>query len=829
MEGRETVLSVAAAVGSVGALCVWQWRASQWRAAPLVNTGDAAGLVQFWLDVDSMQVLAAICDAFLPHEESGGIPKAVIAEELQRTAGKGLEGKTVSEIEALFPYVFEAAADPLVWQHHMQRGALDADIPARVAKLIGENALQKDRKDLYVALKALSTTAGCFLVTGIAMPFQHMSLELRKKCLAGLRDSGFVLKRAVYHSFKRLTGFFFLAFAESGAANPSWAAMKFDHTKAKAKVSAPAAPAAAASLDSSDPSPPLSLLQPDENNEIRCDVVIVGSGAGGGMMAYQLAHAGFQVCVLEKGSVYSAEDFAKWGEADALKNMYERGGLASTADGNIVLLAGSTVGGGTTVNWSASFRTPPDVLHDWAQNYGLGQFAPDGDFHRCLDTTLSLLKVNTDFSYREGPSEGTGSTSSANAFVVNKVNQELWSASSRCGLLPEKIPRNVQNCVDCGACTHGCSHDSKQSTYKLMQSLLRPNNSSGRKGRCLHIIPDCHAERILMDDKGTTAVGVACTLKGGSALTIRSSVVVSSCGALHTPALLLRSKLRHPLIGRHLALHPVLGVVGILQDLNGEETTGLSRGVGMGVVVGRTPAEQTLMGIDSTRCRGEKTHHGIALQTPPLHPGLIGLALPWTSGLAFKLNALLYPYMSCFIGISRDRSCRSNCITIDANGQPVVNYQITTQDKQLLLQGLLAQLKVMRASGAVSFFPMTEGAPWYIKGRSVGGGEDARFEAYLSQVKQAGVVPLKNLCFSAHQMGSCRMGATRSAGPVQPTGETWDVKNLFVADASTFPTSLGINPMITIEALSVLTSANVVARLKQLGVVAMHQDYELDW
>ena len=831
------ILSVTAATVSVGALCVWQWRGAQMRAAPKSSAGDE-GLVPAWLDDDAMQVLSAVCDAFLPHEASGSFSREQIAAELVRSAGKSLAGKTVSEIEALFPRVFEAMATPSVMEHHVQRGALDANVPARVARLIGEVALEKDRRDLYMVLRALSTSVGCFLITGHAIPFQHLSLEKRTKCLGGLRDSVLQLKRAVYHSFKRLTGFFFLAFAEGSAANPSWPAMRFDHTKAKAKVTDTAAAATASTLHTGDggepnsPPTPLSLLQPDENNEISCDVVIVGSGAGGGMMAYQLAHAGFQVCVVEKGSHYSAEDFAKWGEAEAVRSMYERGGLCSSADGNIVLLAGSTVGGGTTVNWSASFRTPEVVLQDWAENHGLAAFAPDAKFAKCLDTTLALLRVNTDHSHREGPSEGTGT------FVVNKNNQELWRAATAVGLCPQKIPRNVQGCIDCGSCTHGCSHNAKQSTYKLMETLLHPNNGSSK--RCLHLIPDCHAERILFDNQGKggrgcnpRAIGVACTLKDGTALTIRAAVTVSSCGALHTPALLLRSQLRHPLIGKHLALHPVLGVVGVVNDLAGEATTGLSRGVGMGVVAGRTPAEQSLMGMDVTRCPRDKTQHSIALQTPPLHPGLVGLAMPWNNGLAFKLNALLYPNMTAFIGISRDRSCRSNCITIDAQGQPVINYAITAQDKPLLLHGLLAQLRVMRASGAVAFFPMTEGAPWFVKGR---GGEEEekeeegkKFEAYLQQVKQAGVVPLKNLCFSAHQMGSCRMGATRSAGPVQPTGETYDVTNLFVADASIFPTSLGINPMITIEALSVMISANVVARLKELNVSPTHQNHELDW
>lgn len=108
-------------------------------------------------------------------------------------------------------------------------------------------------------------------------------------------------------------------------------------------------------------------------DELDIDVVVVGSGAGGGTIAYELVRAGYNVLVLEKGGFFTAADFARWRECEAMAHSFEKGGLCTSADGNVVVLAGSCVGGGTSINWSASFYTPQFVLEDW-NNSGMPQF-----------------------------------------------------------------------------------------------------------------------------------------------------------------------------------------------------------------------------------------------------------------------------------------------------------------------------------------------------------------------------------------------------------------------------------------------------------------------
>ncbi len=116
-----------------------------------------------------------------------------------------------------------------------------------------------------------------------------------------------------------------------------------------------------------------SNVDPDASDVLEADVVIVGSGSGGGMVASELAKAGLNVLVLEKGGYFRPAEFKAWRESEAFLHTFEKGGLCSTVDGNVLVLAGSCVGGGSTVNWSASFRTPEVVREDWVAS-GMPQF-----------------------------------------------------------------------------------------------------------------------------------------------------------------------------------------------------------------------------------------------------------------------------------------------------------------------------------------------------------------------------------------------------------------------------------------------------------------------
>ncbi|CAM9607822.1 unnamed protein product, partial [Phaeothamnion confervicola] len=540
--------------------------------------------------------------------------------------------------------------------------------------------------------------------------------------------------------------------------------------------------------------------------ELEADVAVVGSGAGGGCVAGVLTGRGLRIVVLEKGPLCTAADFAAWTEAEAYENLYERQALAATEDGGIAVLAGACIGGGTTVNWAASFRTPNCVRRDWSERLGLKRFAPGGPFDAALEAVSTRLGVTTERSHnRRG---GGGGGGGGGAVRYNANNELLWRGAAALGCAPRPVPRNVGACTDCGACGGGCVAGAKKCTRTTwLEDAARTGD--------LTLFPRMRVDRVLRDAIGrATGVATAAAAAGGGpyTLTVHARAVVVAAGALHTPALLLRSGLRHPKIGRHLALHPVVGVAGLFPAIDTE----LDRGVGMGVVV-----SDMLPHADSGGSYGSYGSSsggtGFAVETPPAHPGLLAGVLPWEGALLFRVTMAMTRHTAAFIAVPRDTSCAANRVVLGRDGEPVVRYAVTRHDRALLRHGTAAMSRLMRAAGADVVMPIHAGGRWFsCCGGSDGGRggdgatEDASFDRFVSSLP---VVAYRTPIISAHQMGSCRMAAARGDGPVGPSGEAWEAPGLFVADASTLPTSLGINPMVTVESVAWMIAHDVVDSL----------------
>lgn len=852
--------------GSIAAASLFSWRSNTLSGASKINKKDLPSLPAeiVWLDESTYEVLAAIIDAFLPSIRPEEITDAqldfamdTVHQNLKRDTDVIFADKGYLRSEDIISYLCVGA---------LERGVLGIAVEA-VQKLLTKTEQQL----VYSLLKLLSTIAGSALVIGKPAAFQDLPLKHRVQALATMRDSSIPSLRSFYQTMKRVTGNLFFSYTEHGGRNPTWDKIGYDpfstvskpgNYKIGGSLSSVAieedkllrnqvnfqtvcesllGPTGASSVNSID----TGVL------ELDVDAVVVGSGAGGGMMASQLAKAGLRVLVLEKGGFYRATEFSEWRECQAMLHSFEKGGLCQSAEGSVLVLAGSSVGGGTTINWSASFRVPEHVREDWERNHGLDIFRSDGKFEESMNAVHGLVNVNTDNSFYKKSCRGNPKTSENGLFAVNGNNQLLWEGAEKVGYKPEKIPRNVKNCVDCGHCCAGCPYGSKQSTMTaLMEPLLlkmakakqNPDKAQSGSNYDLHILPHCHASKVLYEsdnDGKRKAIGVEAEVKvfdqsdanlsvkqrlekkpiGARKLRINAKVVVSAAGALHTPALLLRSGLRGDPqcpVGSHLALHPVLGVAGLFPK---DTATELASGVSMGVVIRDPPI------YDTSSTAPDRKSWQIAPETPPLHAGLMGLMFPWTGGLgknsvavtgmSTKLGMLGWRNSACFIAISRDRSQKSNGITIDAEGNTVINYSVTEEDNSLILAGLEANLRMMRAAGSRYLYVAHENFPWhYCRNESPDDNEEERFEKYIESIRNEGVRPVSLQVFSAHQLSSCRMGRSPQYGPVSPSGELFECKNLFVADGSVVPSALGINPMITIEAFAHMISRNVIAHLE---------------
>src|SRR5260221_3588997 len=340
--------------------------------------------------------------------------------------------------------------------------------------------------------------------------FLAMTLEERTALLRSWAESDLFVRRTVFAGFKRVTLAFFYSLVDVQGNNPSWPAIAYP---GPLPALAPA-------------EKPIKPLVISGDTTLYTDVVIVGSGAGGGVVAGELTAAGLDVIVLEKGGYYAEPDF-DGKELPSVQRLFENQGLLSTADQGVVVLAGSTLGGGTTVNWCASFRTRDNVLDEWAHEYGLKAFASP-EYQHALDAVSARLNVNEHESQ------------------ANPQNAALEQGAEALGYTVNIIPRNVKDCQDCGFCGYGCRYAAKQGTLRTyLQDAY---------GRGARIVVRADAQRILIENGAAVGIEALVELPDGSSahLTIQSRAVVAAAGSLNTPALLLRAGLANPTIGRNL-------------------------------------------------------------------------------------------------------------------------------------------------------------------------------------------------------------------------------------------------------------------------------------
>lgn len=504
---------------------------------------------------------------------------------------------------------------------------------------------------------------------------------------------------------------------------------------------------------------------------VQCDAVVVGSGSGGGVVAGVLAKAGYKVLVLEKGS-YVARSNLTLVEGQAMDQMYLQSGTLATNDMDVLLLAGSTVGGGSAVNWSASIRTPQHVRKEWSEKHELGLFGSKV-YDQALDVVCQKMGVQSEFE-REG-----------------FHNEVLRKGCENLGYSVENIPRNAPPDHYCGWCCLGCKDGRKKGTAETwLVDLVESKNGA--------ILAECEAAKVIVETKKGRkhATGVAFTFKtpGGGEETgvVEARVVVAACGAICTPALLRRSGLKNPNIGRNLHLHPVVMGWGYFPTSNAwPEADKKSYEGGIMTAMSKVAANF------------ESSGYGAVIQTPSLHPGMFSALMPWMSGLDMKKKMLRFSRTAHVFALARDRGSGSIASETD------ISYKVEKCDQESLSEGMERVLRILAAAGAEEI-GTHHGTGKVLRLKEA---SEEEFERFVKEESLRPVEKLSSPVCSAHQMGSCRMGVDPRGSAVGPKGESWEVKGLFVADSSVFPTALGVNPMVTIQAISYCTAHSILEAL----------------
>src|SRR5438105_1774856 len=420
-------------------------------------------------------------------------------------------------------------------------------------------------------------------LTGRAVRFSALSQRERESYLMRWATSPLPLKRRAFQVMKRLV----LLYTYGADASPYAARAGYE----RRVVDAPA------------PTAQLRMRRPRAGEVIEADVCVIGSGAGGGVVAAELARAGKRVVIVERADARLEADF-DGRELAGYAALFVDRGIAATEDRAIALLAGSALGGGTVVNWNTSLRLPPAVAAEW-RTAGI-----DDDLAPHYDAVEHRIDVDTDESERNG------------------ANAALERGAAALGLSPATIARNVRGCGDCGPCTVGCRRGAKQST---LRTYLADACAAGAE-----IVASTEAVRIETTDGRVT--GVAARARDGADVRIRAPLVALAGGAILSPALLLRSGIATGQAGRHLHLHPVAVTAGVYDD----DLGGVWSGVPQSVLV---DAFSEVNGA-----------YGFRLEVPQAYPGVLAASFPWWGAAAHRERAAQARRIEPFIAIVRDRS-----------------------------------------------------------------------------------------------------------------------------------------------------------------------------
>ncbi|HVE32185.1 MAG TPA: GMC family oxidoreductase [Gemmatimonadaceae bacterium] len=622
--------------------------------------------------------------------------------------------------------------DPLLFS----TSATDLGVP-RAAEEAMALLPPTERAELRRLLRLLDSVLGGLVIRKFA-GVTKMSLDERGKLLRALSVHRNARLRQGFQALKRLSSFLYYSVVDQQGRNRIWPAIGY------APSDQPAAGAAT-----------IRVVKYDTSTTIDCDVCVIGSGAGGGTVAGELATRGLRTVVLEAGPGDQAPQFTQR-ELDGVQKLYYQSGLSASRDLSVAILAGACLGGGTTVNWQTCLRTPDYIRDEWAERSKCELFSSER-FTRALDQVCRRLGVSSDES------------------EVNANNEPIRRGCDALGYSWEITERNSRgcDCSQCGYCTFGCRVGGKQSTVATFLPVMQ-------RGRGSTIITKCRAERVLIE-RGKV-VGVAATTRALDGVVenieIRARLVVASAGGVETPALLERSGLSHSALGRNLYLHPTSAVAGVYSV----------------PIASWSGPPQTIMSGHFAKVDG---NFGFRLEAAPAHPGLLAMAAPWTDATSHRRLMQRSAGVSATIVLTRDatggrvRSRRDGGVTID--------YTLGRKEQSLLARGIAAAARVQIAAGADEVHTLHATGLAFKKQAKTSASE---IDAFCERVGAEPIAANRCMVFSAHQMGTCRMGRERMNSVCDENGAVYGVKGLYVADASLFPASSGVNPMITVMALA---------------------------
>ena len=493
--------------------------------------------------------------------------------------------------------------------------------------------------------------------------------------------------------------------------------------------------------------------------DFSADVCVIGSGAGGAVSAAILAGAGLDVLLVEEGGLMTGTGTALREEV-ALPLLYQDGMQRATSDGGIGILQGRTVGGTTFVNWMTCLRIADETIAMWNDEFGVREVTSallEPEF-KALEARLAIQKVPET--------------------AMNRNNRLMFDGCRSLGWEVDTVSRNAFGCTELGACGLGCPTNAKRSmTVTFVPDMIENG------GRLVHRLK---IDRLVISE-GSVQLAVGRFL-GRDTLTptgrtarIVAKRFVLSCGALNSPALLLRSGYSaNGRVGARTYLHPATASFGLYDD----------------VVDSHVGAPQSAV---SRQFMDRGSDPGFFLECVPWTPALAATML---RGFGAEHRSMLRQYrqLAVHIAITIDGHTGEpgGRVRLRPTGAPVLDYALQPNQWRTLAYAQARLAEIALATGAREVLTMHD-PPFAVRAASE-----------IDEIADLRWEPLSAAVFSAHQMGGCAMGDE----PGQSVVRSWDLRvhdidNLHVIDGSVFPTSVGVNPQFTIFALARLAATRL--------------------
>ncbi len=485
-----------------------------------------------------------------------------------------------------------------------------------------------------------------------------------------------------------------------------------------------------------------------------CDVIVIGTGAGGAAAGATLAEAGLDVLFVEEGAWHPTSSFSPW-LSETLPRLYRDAGTTMIYGRSTFLAAeGRCVGGSTVINGGMCWRPPSSVLAEWATRIG-PDFGEAG-----LDPLFA--RAERDLSARP-----------QDPWSVGGDNRLMAQGAERLGWRHDRNHRNQDHCVGANTCILGCVTGAKQST--LVSYMPRAMAAGARALTELRVDGLCI--------EGGRCVGVRGasvdrrTLRPSARVEVRARAVVVACGAIQTALLLLRAGVGRPSgqLGRNFVTHPNAKVLAVYPD-----------------------AVRAWQGVSQWGQVREFHQQGIVMAENMGPPGIIAAAIP-RLGRAAWAAMQQYDHMVLSGVLVEDSS--SGRVRRGPFGLPWPSYSITQRDLEQFLSAMRRLCELHFEMGAERMY------------LSISGIDEINHPDQVRQLTPDRVRISQMELFTPHLMGTARLGADARNSVVDPAGALWDLPGCYVADASLFPTPIGVNPQITITALALRVADRLVETL----------------